>query len=217
MLRPTELRPAGIRLGGIKRTEMKPAAWWAVLAGAVGCLAIAALVAFAPLPGEAAVREAGGHAGQALVVRDSDGQTLATLPLTGTDFALSYRNSIYHTVAEERFTVQPNGEFDLRQLAADQLAVLEEYYFVPDPPVPAPAADRRTWLVPPNPEQPAHFDRLSIGATDLGERTVHIAGSQPVALWQLVDDADPFVDLTVELTAELTAEMTITQPNEETS
>jgi hypothetical protein len=184
---------------------MKPAAWWAVLAGAVGCLAIAALVAFAPLPGEAAVREAGGHAGQALVVRDSDGQTLATLPLTGTDFALSYRNSIYHTVAEERFTVQPNGEFDLRQLAADQLAVLEEYYFVPDR------------LVPPNPEQPAHFDRLSIGATDLGERTVHIAGSQPVALWQLVDDADPFVDLTVELTAELTAEMTITQPNEETS
>lgn len=196
---------------------MRPAARWAVLAGAVSSLAVAALIVFAPLPGEVAVRNAGSQAGQALVIRDSAGQTLASLPLTGTDFALSYRNSIYHTVAEERFTVQPNGEFDLRQLAADQLAVLEEYYFVPDPPVSAPAADRRTWLVPPNPDQPAHFVSLSIGATDLGERTVHIAGSEPVALWQLVDDTDPFVELSVESTAESTAELTITQPNEETS
>ena len=190
---------------------LRPAARWAVVAGALGCLVIAAVLAFTPRPGEAAAREAGTPGGQSLVIRDSAGQTLATLPLAtlnlgGTDFALSYRNSIYHTVAEERFTVQPNGDFDLVQLAADQLAVLEEYYFVPDPPVPADPTDRRTWLVPPHPDQPAHFEALSIGATDLGERTVHIPGSAPVALWQLVDDADPFVELTVERT----------QPNEET-
>ncbi len=69
------------------------------------------------------------------VVISNDGGVLASIPLAGDTFAVSYRNSIYGTVAEERYTVQDDGSYRLAQLAADQLAVLEEYYAVPGPPI----------------------------------------------------------------------------------
>ena len=46
---------------------------------------------------------------------------------------MSYRNSVYGTLAEERYRVAADGRFALVELAADQLAVLEEYYAVPGP------------------------------------------------------------------------------------
>jgi hypothetical protein len=81
------------------------------------------------------------------------------------------------------------------QLAADQLAVLEEYYAVPGAPEPAQSGDRRSWVAAPDPSHPAAFTRLSVAATDLGRRTVHAEGAPPLELWTLVDDGDPFVTL----------------------
>ena len=75
-------------------------------------------------------RRSESHRSRALVI-SNDGGVLASMPLAGDTFAVSYRNSIYGTVAEERYTVQDDGSYRLAQLAADQLAVLEEYYAVP--------------------------------------------------------------------------------------
>ena len=132
-----------------------------------------------------------------VIIRDHDGDVLASLPIPGDSFAVSYRNSIYGTLAEERYIVGPGGDYRLVQLAADQLAVLEEYYSVPGPPTLANAGDRRAWVVSPDPGRPAVFDHLSIAATDLGERTLHVPGSQPLALWRLVEDSNPFVLLEI--------------------
>ena len=134
---------------------------------------------------------------RAVIIRDHDGDVLASLPLCGDRFAVSYRNSIYGTVAEERYVALPDGRYRLAQIAADQLAVLEEYYAVPGPPTRANNGDRRLWVVPPDPDHPAVFEDLSIAATDLGERTLYIPGSPPLALWQLVEDKNPFVVLEI--------------------
>ena len=69
-----------------------------------------------------------------LVIRGHDGGVLASMPLAGARFAVSYRNSIYGTMAEERYAVLPDGRYRLVEIAADQLAVLEEYYAVPGAP-----------------------------------------------------------------------------------
>lgn len=124
-----------------------------------------------------------------------DGGELVSVPLTGTGFSVSYRNSLYGTVAEERYTLGPDGTFVLDQIAADQLAVLEEYYAVPGVPSAAGDGDRRAWVVEPDPARPAVFEELSIAATDLGRRTLHVQGAPPLELWSLVDDDDPFVQL----------------------
>jgi hypothetical protein len=129
-----------------------------------------------------------------LSISNDDGE-LAAVPVDGGSFALSYRNSIYGTVAEERYDIQPGGSYLLVQLAADQLAVLEEYYAVPGAPEPAQSGDRRSWVAAPDPSHPAAFTRLSVAATDLGRRTVHADGAPPLELWTLVDDGDPFVTL----------------------
>ena len=129
-----------------------------------------------------------------LSISNDDGE-LAAVPVDGGSFAVSYRNSIYGTVAEERYEIQPGGSYRLVQLAADQLAVLEEYYAVPGAPEPAPSGDRRSWVAAPDPSHPAAFTRLSVAATDLGRRTVHADGAPPLQLWTLVDDGDPFVTL----------------------
>ena len=131
-----------------------------------------------------------------LTISNDDGE-LAGVPLAGGTFAVSYRNSIYGTVAEERYEVQPDGSWRLVQLAADQLAVLEEYYAVPGVPERAPATDRRTWTVSPDPDRPAVFTHLSIAATDRGQRTLHVEGAAPLQLWTLVDDDAPFVALEI--------------------
>lgn len=126
--------------------------------------------------------------GPAVTVRAPGGELLADVPLGGDRFAVQYRNSIYTTLAEERYHVSPDGRFEVVELAADQLAVLEEYYAVPGAPRPAPAGDRRGYVAEPDPARPAVFDVLRIAATDLGERTLLVPGQPPVPLWQLVDE-----------------------------
>ncbi|WP_247828306.1 hypothetical protein [Arthrobacter antioxidans] len=132
-------------------------------------------------------------------ITNDDGE-LASVPLAGTSFSVSYRNSLYGTRAEERYTLAPDGTFVLDQIAADQLAVLEEYYAVPGAPSAAGDADRREWVVEPDPARPAVFEELSIAATDLGQRTLHVQGAPPLELWSLVEDDNPFVELHLEET-----------------
>lgn len=135
--------------------------------------------------------------GRSIVVTDDDGEALVTVPLEGDSFAVSYRNSIYQTMAEERYDVRADGSYRLVQIAAEQLAVLEEYYGVPGAPHRASPDDRRRWVVAPDPAHPAVFTDLSIAATDLGERVLHVPGAEPVALWRLVDDSDPYLSIDI--------------------
>lgn len=161
-------------------------------------LAVAILVCLGALgaasAGALAAASGQWHGSRFVTVGNDDGE-LARVPLDGDTFAVSYRNSIYQTLAEERYAVQPDGTFRLVQIAADQLAVLEEYYGVPDAPSPVGSADRRNYVVPPHPERPAVFESLSIAATDLGQRTLHVPGEVPLELWRLVGDSNPFVVL----------------------
>jgi hypothetical protein len=129
---------------------------------------------------------AGAEPGPALVVRDTGGALLTQVPLPAPEFAVSYRNSLYGTVAEERYRVTEDGRFGLVELAADQLAVLEEYYAVPGPVRAAPGGDRRSWVAEPG-DDPV-FSELAIAATALGERTLHVPGHPPVPLPPLVTD-----------------------------
>jgi hypothetical protein len=129
---------------------------------------------------------AGAEPGPALTVHDSGGVLLTRVPLPAPEFAVSYRNSVYGSVAEERYRVREGGRFGLVELAADQLAVLEEYYAVPGPVRAAPSSDRRRWLAEPR-DNPV-FDELAIAATALGERTLHVPGHAPVPLPPLVTD-----------------------------
>jgi hypothetical protein len=124
--------------------------------------------------------------GPALTVHDDGGALLTQVPLQGTEFAVSYRNSIYGTVAEERYRVRDGGRFGLVELAADQLAVLEEYYAVPGPVRAAPPGDRRRWVA--EPRDHPEFGELAMAATALGERTLHAPGQAPVPLPPLVTD-----------------------------
>jgi hypothetical protein len=136
-----------------------------------------------------------GTGGPALTVRDGDGAVLARIPLPADQgFTLRYRNSLYGTLAEERFVVAEHGQMRLVELAADQLAVLEEYYAVTHA-TRAPRGSRRAWVA--GPATAVELDELSIAATDLGERTLLVAGRSPLPLWQLVED-DPTVVLQVE-------------------
>jgi hypothetical protein len=130
---------------------------------------------------------AGPAQGPTVTVRDSGGALLTQVPLPAGAFAVSYRNSVYGTVAEERYRVQDGGRFGLVELAADQLAVLEEYYAVPGPAREAPDFDRRHWLAEPG-TRPV-FSDLSSAATARGERTLHVPGHPPVPLAPLVDSS----------------------------
>jgi hypothetical protein len=94
--------------------------------------------------------------------------------------------------------VHPDGRFELVEIAADQVAVLEEYYQVPGAPRPASPGDRRNYVVAPDPARPAVFDQLNIAATDLGERTLWVPGSPAVPVWQRVVSDDPTVLLEIE-------------------
>jgi hypothetical protein len=131
---------------------------------------------------------AAGPAGPAVTVRDGGGAVLARVPVPDGAFAVSYRNSVYGTLAEERYRVREGGRFGLVGLAADQLAVLEEYYAVPGPVRPAPAGDRREWVAQPG-DDPV-FTELAIAATALGERTLLVPGHPPVPLPPLVGGSD---------------------------
>ena len=164
-----------------------------VLIRLAATLAAAATVGF--LAAGTGAGDAGGLADRTVTVRDAQGEPIARVPLTGDRFAVGYRNSIYGTLAEEHYRVGPDGRFRVVQLAADQLAVLEEYYAVPGPPRPAPPSHRRVWVA--EPARSGVFDELSIAATELGERTLHVPGREPVPLPPLAGP-DPIVVLTVE-------------------
>lgn len=163
---------------------------------------LAIILAFVTAAAGASVLSAmGGRDGRtsmAVVVRAPDGALLArvTLPASGL-FALRYRNSLYGSLAEERFGATSDGRFRLQELAADELAVLEEYYAIPGPAARAPSDDRRAWRARPA-DTPA-FERLTIAATRLGERALLVAGREDVALWRLVG-GEPMVTIDLEIT-----------------
>jgi hypothetical protein len=136
--------------------------------------------------------------GHSVTVRTPDGELLARVPLDGDTFAVGYRNSIYRTLAEERYRVHDDGGFELVELAAEQVAVLEEYYAVPGAPRPAPTGDRLDFVAEPDPAYAPVFDDLRIAATDLGERTLFVPGSEPVPIWRRVVSDDPAVILDIE-------------------
>lgn len=161
-------------------------------------LAVVALISLSVVGWTAVlVQAAAQEPGRSVVVRDAAGLLLAQVPLDGPRFAVSYRNSLYKSVAEERYDVLPDNRFQLVELAADEVAVLEEYYMVPTAAWRAPLVDRRQWLADPDAARPADFGSLNIAATDLGERTLHVPGRPAVALWQLVGDV-PTVVLAIE-------------------
>lgn len=182
---------SGARAAGRGGTSARRGARWLAAVVLVGAALLVGV-------GDAATAAPAGSDGPAVVVRTPEGEVLASVPLTGDRFAVGYRNSVYTTLAEERYRVLPDGRFALTELAADQVAVLEEYYAVPGAPRPAPSRDRRAHVAEPDPARPAVFDVLNIAATDLGERTLYVPGAEPVPIWRLVTGEDPTVLLEIE-------------------
>ena len=163
-----------------------------------GVVVLAVVVAVALAAGTVAAGMIGRDGPSAVTVRAPDGHLIARVELRGDTFAVGYRNSVYTTLAEERYRVLPDGRFELVELAAEQIAVLEEYYAVPGAPRPAPAGDRLNYVADPDPARPAVFDDLRIAATDLGERTLFVTGHAPVLIWERVVTDDPTVLLDIE-------------------
>lgn len=131
-----------------------------------------------------------------LAVTDAHGAVLASLPLPGDGrFTLHYRNSLYRSTAEERFAVTPERQLALEQLAADELAVLDEYYGALETQRAA-GGDTRQYVG--RPALRVVLDELTIAATDRGRRTLDVPGHPPLELWRLVTDSDPSVTLRVE-------------------
>lgn len=130
-----------------------------------------------------------------LVVRDVEGMTLAQVELGDGRFALGYRNSVYGSLAEERFAIGDDGRILLVGLAADDLAVLGEYYAAREPRR-AGAGDALRWEA--SPQQAVALEQLMLAATDLGERTLLVHGRPPIALWLLVGDSAPGLTLKAE-------------------
>jgi hypothetical protein len=131
-----------------------------------------------------------------LAVRGPDDVLIARAPLSeGATVALRYRNSLYRSIAEERFAVE-RGELVLVSLAAQELAVLEEYYRIAGPARRDDGRGELGWSA--RPEQMVRLQELRVAATDLGRRTLIVPGLPPVELWRVVDDRRPTVTLTVE-------------------
>ena len=130
-----------------------------------------------------------------LLVLDPEGVTLAQTKLADGRFALRYRNSVYGSLAEERFVVGNDGQIHLVGLAAEEPAVLGEYYTTRDP-QPAEAGAALRWEAAP--AHPVILERLMLAATDLGERTLVVDGRAPIALWTFVPDSSPSLSLGAE-------------------
>ena len=121
-----------------------------------------------------------------IVIRDGAGDELARTPLPASrELSLRYRNSLYGSLAEEHFVVE-DGRLSLVALAADELAVLEEYYTAVGG-TRSDSADGLRWRI--GVERPAIDLPLHIRATALGERTLVTAGRE-IPLWRLVADRD---------------------------
>lgn len=120
-----------------------------------------------------------------IVVRTDGGVELARAPLPASGgFALRYRNSLYDSIAEERLRVA-GDRLILEAVAADEVAVLEEYYAVTGAPRPAPGP--RRWVA--SHRAPPIDLPLRVQATALGERTLVTDGSE-LALWHLPAPGD---------------------------
>jgi hypothetical protein len=118
-----------------------------------------------------------------LVGRLQAGAVVFSVPLPEGSFALRYRNSVYGSLAEERFTVDAAGRLVLTELASDEVALLGEYYAVAQRPRPAPPADARAWVAPPAGQM--ELGELSLVASRHGERTLLVDGRAPIQLWDL--------------------------------
>jgi hypothetical protein len=120
-----------------------------------------------------------------VVVRDASGAELARTALPPSqEFALRYRNSVYGSLAEERFAVK-GDRLRLVELGADERAVLEEYYAAPGSV--RGAAGGRAWSVAV--ERPPIALPLHVQSTALGERTL-LTESGEISLWRLVAGRD---------------------------
>ena len=152
-------------------------------AGKVGLAIILSVAAIAGLTWTAVSADGA----TALVIRLPDGTELERLALgEGDGFALRYRNSLYRSLVEERFEITERGVIRLVGLAADELAVLEEYYAIDHPARPARDGDARAWVAEPAIE--VALTSLTVAATDLGERTLLVGDRPPLELWRLVAD-----------------------------
>lgn len=132
-----------------------------------------------------------------LVARATNGDVLMRVPLPESRFVLRYRNSVYGSVAEERFAIGPDGQMILVELAADEAAVLDEYYVTADRPRRTDPGDARLWKAAP--ASPLQLAELRVAATRHGERTLVVEG-RAVALWQLPAVGGPTVILETERT-----------------
>jgi hypothetical protein len=132
-----------------------------------------------------------------LALRGPDDHVLAVLTLPDASFTLRYRNSLYGSTAEERYVAGGDGRIRLVELAADELAVLEEYYAIDDPASRTGAGASRAWRA--DPSRAVVLDRLIVAATDLGRRTLLVEGQPPIELWRLVDDEAPSIELVIRM------------------
>ena len=105
---------------------------------------------------------------------------LHEVALPDSGFSLRYRNSVYGSLAEERFEVTDEGRIRLRVLAADDPAVLTEYYRLAGAPNRAPQGEGLAWVGVP--EHELVMDELPLAATERGERTLLVEGERPVNL-----------------------------------
>ena len=160
--------------------------------GRLGGLAILAVLAALIVP---LALTAAAPAAPALVVVGPDGEVLAERVLEDGGFGLRYRNSLYRSLAEERYAVEPDGRIRLVELSADELAVLEEYYAIDRPAERHPHDAARAWRAEPAGE--VVIESLVVAATDLGQRVLLVDGAAPLELWRLVEDGNPSIRLEV--------------------
>lgn len=140
---------------------------------------LAVVVLVAGMTGAVAI--AGQSDVRALVVRDATGTELTRITLpSGEGFALRYRNSLYGSLVEERYE-SDGARLRLVELAADEPAVLEEYYAAFGATSAEPGS-ARAWQVAV--ERPPIPLPLHVQATSLGERTL-LANGRVVSLWEL--------------------------------
>ena len=173
------------RLSGLARPS--------ILAGATLALSLGAAAVLGPTSAGPSGRSA---ADWLLVGRSQAGDVVLSVPLPKSSFALRYRNSLYGSLAEERFTIDARGRLVLEELASDEAALLGEYYEVGQRPHRAPLSDARDWVAPP--AQQRALQELSVLATRHGQRTLIVEGRAPIALWALAGSDSATVTLVAE-------------------
>lgn len=129
-----------------------------------------------------------------LAISATNDEVLLRVPLPDGRFSLRYVNSLYGSLAEERFEIGPGGRIVLVELAADEAAVLDEYYST-DRPRPASLADSRRWRA--LPATPLTLEELIVAASQHSRRTLIVSG-RPIQLWQLARDRQQTVILRAE-------------------